>query len=103
MQMPPGSAMPSSRAATLTPSPKMSSPSIMISPILIPIRVLHLRADCARCLLRHFPLNCNCARHGIDGACELDQHAVAGRLDDPALVRGDGGINEFASDHLEGG
>jgi hypothetical protein len=31
-------AMPSSRAATLTPSPKMSSPSIMISPILIPIR-----------------------------------------------------------------
>ena len=38
MQMPPGSAIPSSRAATLTPSPRMSSPSIRMSPRLIPIR-----------------------------------------------------------------
>ena len=37
MQMPPGSAMPSSLAATLTPSPRMSSPSIRMSPRLIPI------------------------------------------------------------------
>ena len=37
-QMPPGSAIPSSRAATLTPSPRMSSPSIRMSPRLIPIR-----------------------------------------------------------------
>jgi hypothetical protein len=36
--MPPGSAIPSIRAATLTPSPRMSSPSMMISPTLIPIR-----------------------------------------------------------------
>src|SRR5215471_16842364 len=38
MQMPPGSAIPSRRAATLTPSPRMSSPSIRMSPRLIPIR-----------------------------------------------------------------
>jgi len=37
-QIPPGSANPSSRAATLTPSPKMSRPSLMISPRLIPMR-----------------------------------------------------------------
>ena len=37
-QMPPGSAMPSIRAAILTPSPRMSSPSMMMSPTLIPIR-----------------------------------------------------------------
>ena len=68
-----------------------------------PDPVPDLRADCARCQLRHCPLNCNGASHGIDGACELDQHAVAGRLDDPALVPGDCGINEFTSDDLQGG
>ena len=31
MQTPPGSAMPSSRAAMLTPSPKISSPSAMMN------------------------------------------------------------------------
>jgi hypothetical protein len=38
MQMPPGSARASRRAVTLTPSPKMSSPSTMTSPRLMPIR-----------------------------------------------------------------
>ena len=37
-QIPPGSAKASSRAATFTPSPKMSRPSMMMSPRLIPIR-----------------------------------------------------------------
>src|SRR5258708_2366450 len=36
--MPPGSAMPSRRTATFTPSPKMSAPSMMTSPTLMPIR-----------------------------------------------------------------
>ena len=36
--MPPGSAMPSSLAAMLTPSPRMSLPSMRMSPRLIPIR-----------------------------------------------------------------
>ena len=38
MQMPPGSAMLSSRAAMLTPSPKMSCGSTITSPILMPTR-----------------------------------------------------------------
>ena len=37
-QIPPGSAKASSRAATLTPSPKMSPSSMMMSPRLMPIR-----------------------------------------------------------------
>src|SRR5713101_5710248 len=41
-QMPPGSASASSRAATLTPSPKMSSSSTMMSPRLMPTRLLQL-------------------------------------------------------------
>ena len=40
MQRPPGSASASRRAATFTPSPKMSSLSTMMSPRLIPIRNL---------------------------------------------------------------
>ncbi len=38
MTTPPGSAIPSSLAATFTPSPKMSASSMMTSPTLMPIR-----------------------------------------------------------------
>jgi hypothetical protein len=38
MHTPPGSQSASSRAAILTPSPRISSPSMMISPTLIPMR-----------------------------------------------------------------
>jgi hypothetical protein len=38
MQMPPGSANPSSRAATLTSSPKISPYSTLMSPTLMPMR-----------------------------------------------------------------
>jgi hypothetical protein len=38
IQMPPGSAMPSSRAAILTPSPYTRAPSYITSPRLTPIR-----------------------------------------------------------------
>ena len=38
MHSPPGSQIDSSRAAMLTPSPKMSLPSMMMSPILMPMR-----------------------------------------------------------------
>ena len=37
--MPPGCAIPSSRAAMLTPSPKMSPSSIMMSPMWMPMRI----------------------------------------------------------------
>jgi hypothetical protein len=43
--MPPGSASASRRAATLTPSPKMSSSSTMTSPRLIPMRNLIRRSS----------------------------------------------------------
>ena len=42
-------------------------------------------------------------RDGIDGAGELDQHAVAGGLDDAAPMVGDGGIDEGLSDRLQPG
>jgi hypothetical protein len=38
----------------------------------------------------------------IDDARELDQQAVPGRLDDPAAMLGDLGIDQFASVCLEG-
>ena len=61
-----------------------------------PDSVPELRVGCTCCALRHSPLNCNRASHGIDGTCELDQHAVAGRLDNPAFALSDFGIDEFA-------
>jgi hypothetical protein len=37
----------------------------------------------------------------VNGTGELDQHAVARGLDDPASMGGDGGINESLSDSLK--
>ena len=56
IEMPPGSAMPSIRAAMLTPSPKISSPSMMMSPTLMPMRnwiglASELPASCSRTCL----------------------------------------------------
>ena len=44
---------------------------------------------------RHPALDFGCARHGVHDAAELHQHAVAGRLDDTAVVLGNRGINEL--------
>ena len=50
MHSPPGSHSASSRAATLTPSPKMSSPSMMMSPTLMPMRkTMRLSSATPRC------------------------------------------------------
>ena len=54
-------------------------------------------------LLSHTALNFNRIAHRIDCACEFDQHAVAGRLDDAASMRGDCGVNKRLSDNLEAG
>ena len=77
MQMPPGSAMPSSLAATLTPSPRMSSPSIRMSPRLIPILKQHpaVLRD-AFVPLGHHRLHGYCAFDRIDHRGKLKQHAV---------------------------
>jgi len=55
----------------------MSSPSMMMSPTVDP-NAERERATTSSHLLLHR----HCACHGIDGAGELDQHAVAGRLGD---------------------
>ena len=54
-------------------------------------------------LLGHAALDFNGAAYCIDGAGKLDQHAVAGRLDDAASMGGYRGINEGLSDSLQPG
>ena len=39
----------------------------------------------------------DCAAHGVDHAAELDDAAVAGALDNAAVVGGDGGVDEIAA------
>ena len=41
--------------------------------------------------------------HGVDDRGELDQHAVASRLEDAAAVLGDQWIDQFAPIAFEGG
>ena len=87
MQMPPGSAMPSSLAATLTPSPRMSSPSIRMSPRLIPI-LNSIRRSCGHAFvpLGHHRLHSYRAFDRIDHRGKLKQHAVTRGLDDAATM-----------------
>jgi hypothetical protein len=48
--------------------------------------------------LDHAALHLDGATHGVDDAAELDEAAVAGALDDAAVMRGDGGIDEIATE-----
>ena len=48
--------------------------------------------------LDHRPLDFNGAVHRVDDTPELDDCAVAGALDDPAVVHGDGRIDQVASE-----
>src|SRR5438270_304786 len=86
---PPGSANASSRAATFTPSPKMSCSSTITSPRLIPTRNSILLRRGARVALGHAPLHLRGAPHGINHARELGKEAVARILHDPPPVLGD--------------
>jgi hypothetical protein len=47
--------------------------------------------------LNHRPLDFNSKIHCVDDAAELDNRAVAGALDDPAVMHRDGRINEVAA------
>ncbi len=51
--------------------------------------------------LRHRALHFHRTARRIDGAGELDQHAVAGGLDDAAVMRGDAGIDQGLPEHLQ--
>ena len=48
--------------------------------------------------LDHRPLDFNGAVHCVDDAAELDNCAIAGALDDPAVMHGDGRIDQVASE-----
>jgi hypothetical protein len=86
----------------LTPSPKMSPSSMMMSPTLMPMRnsmrrpagTAALRAIISRCTSTAPP-------HRVDDTGELDEEAVAGGFDDAAAMLGDLGIAELAPDRLE--
>ena len=48
--------------------------------------------------LDHAGLHLECAAHGVDDATKLDDRAVAGALDDAAVMGGDGGVDEVAAE-----
>ena len=50
----------------------------------------------ARIAFDHAVLHLDCAAHGVDHAAELDDAAVAGALDDAAVMGGNGGVDESA-------
>jgi len=51
----------------------------------------------------HRPLDFNGAVHCVDNTPELDNCAVPGALDDPAMMHGDGRIDQVASERPEPG
>jgi hypothetical protein len=51
--------------------------------------------------LRHCRLNLSSAAQGIDNAAELDQHAIASRLDDAPAMLGYFGVDQFAPMRLQ--
>ena len=55
----------------------------------------------ARVALDHAVLHFDRAAHGVDHAAELDDAAVAGALDDAAVMEGDGRIDQVAAQRPE--
>ena len=55
----------------------------------------------ARVALDHGVLNFDCAAHRVDDAAELDDAAVAGALDDAAMMHGDCGIDQIAAQRAQ--
>jgi hypothetical protein len=101
-QIPPGSARASSRAATLTPSPKMSCSSMIMSPRLMPMRN-SMRRSPPMPPLRNADraLQFDRAAPPIDDTGEFDQHPVAGSLHDPAPVLGDLRLDQLPKTRLQ--
>ena len=54
-----------------------------------------------RVALDHGVLHFDRAAHRVDDAAELDNAAVAGALDDAAVMHGDGGIDQVAAQRAE--
>ena len=54
-----------------------------------------------RVALDHGVLHFDCAAHRVDDAAELDDAAVAGPLDDAAMVHGDCGVDQVAAQRAQ--
>src|SRR5271166_4904102 len=101
-QIAPGCAMPSNRAAILTPSPIRSpSASSTTSPRWMPMRNSMRRSSDTPVTLDHGVLHLNGATHGVDHAAEFDERPVAGALHDAAMIDRDRRIDEIASKRPE--
>ena len=100
----PGSASASSRAAILTPSPKMSPPSAMMSPRLIPMRMA-MRCSFAkpRFFSRHRLAQGGGAARRLDDAVELDQREIAGLLEDLSAEFGAQRLDDFGQNRPQPG
>src|SRR4029077_10835824 len=102
MHSPPGSPKPSHRAATLTPAPKMSLASLMMSPTLMPIRKVSRfsSATLALCNL-NAPLKRDGASHGLNCTREFDKQSGPGGLDDAAPVGTDLWVDQLSAACLQ--
>jgi len=90
--------MPSSRAAILTPSPRISSLSTTTSPRLNPNPEFDPPfLDKGGLARGSRPLHCDRTAYRVDDAGELDEYAVAGGLKDTAAVFGNCRIDQFAA------
>src|ERR1700754_4506956 len=86
-QMPPTSAMPSSRAAILTPSPSKSPSRSTTSPIVMTMRKLMWRLG--EVAGAGAFLDVDRAPQGFDRAGEFSQHGVARGVEDSAAITAD--------------
>ena len=101
-QIPPGSASAFSRAATFTPSPKMSCSSTITSPRLIPMRNLIRCSGGTSGLRSIIPRWTSTAQRTASTTLgKFRQQAVAGVLDDPAPVLLDLRIDQLPEMRLE--
>ena len=83
----------------LTPSP-IRSPSALLDDIAQMNPDAELDAAFGRqagVALDHAGLHLDRAAHRVDDAAKVDENAVAGALDDAAMMRGDRGINQIAA------
>ena len=88
----------------LTPLPWMSSPSTITSPRLMAMRNSSRSSAGAPAFSSAFrALDVDRAAQGVDDALELYQDAVAHRLDEAAVMRGDLGLENILEIGLEAG
>src|ERR1700757_1463687 len=100
MQMPPTSARLSRRAAMLTPSPSRSPSRSTTSPMVMPMRKIHLPARRIGHVARaQALLDVDCTAHGFHRAREFREHGIACSVEDPPTCF----RNEIVRDGAVGG